>query len=405
VFHLRRARAACVTVQCAARSFAARSALQWLREEAAWRAAAATTLQATVRRRAGARCAAAVRELAHLAAVAELHQAARFVQDLVRFKQLIARRIAAANKLAGVVRTIAAVQRLARIKVAVLKLQSRLRAARMRARVYAWRPELRDICARAAKAREAGMRDPSLWLCNRQKIALDTLLKTDVLTDVLRAVSSLEMFTLIAPYVCERMVAEGAVPVLFKFFKTANSSVPSKKAVGHGLRALRNITTHPQLRAALCEQPNALSVLADLIMNNYREKANHTLLWDTLSLLTSLMCDGPSTWRQQTRARKEGNECIKRLEGVLNMLSRTALKEGGPNGRPSMGPGAKGAMGAAASRRPAPAARTAAAGRKAAPTAGKAAAAGGKAKVTGPVDLAPKCIGLLKAILAAVPQS
>ena len=54
--------------------------------------------------------------------------------------------------------------------------------------------------------------DPSLWLCNRTNVALKTLLTSKVLGDVLRAVSSLEMFTLIAPHVCERMVAEGAVP-------------------------------------------------------------------------------------------------------------------------------------------------------------------------------------------------
>ena len=276
--------------------------------------------------------AAVLRKLAHLAAMAQFHQA-RFVQLFVRFRQRLAARVAAANQLAGVVRTLAAVQRLARIKLAVRRFQARPRARRA-ARVYAKRPELRAIAERAAKARAAALANPALWLCNRTNVALETLLTSKVMGEVLRAVSSLEMFTLIAPNVCERMVAEGAVPVLFHFLSTSNRSVPSQKMVGHGLRALLNIAKLPNLREALCaqaESTNCLAVLVELAQGYYRDKAHHAHLWDVLALLAELLLRGPADWRKRVLSRKDGAECVKRLESVLALLSRAALKEGGAN--------------------------------------------------------------------------
>ena len=75
---------------------------------------------------------------------------ARFVQNVVRFRQALAKRVAAANKIGGAARTIAAVQRLVRIKFAVKRLQARMRARRLRSRLYAKRPELRAIAQRCA---------------------------------------------------------------------------------------------------------------------------------------------------------------------------------------------------------------------------------------------------------------
>ena len=146
----------------------------------------------------------------------------------------------------------------------IRRIQARMRGRRTRCRVYKRMPRLAEIASRAEKARLAALADPSLWLCNRTNAALKTLLSSTVLGDVMRAVSSLEMFTLIAPYVCERMVAEGAVHVLLDSFARSNRSPPHLKVIGHGLRALLNIAKHEALRPSLHEHPDVVPALTDL---------------------------------------------------------------------------------------------------------------------------------------------
>ena len=173
-------------------------------------------------------------------------------------------------------------------------------------------------------------------------------LLSKVLGEVLRAVASLEMFTLIARNVCERMVDEGAVPVLFHLLATSNRSVPSQKVVGHGLRALLNIArcqradtgaaaaaasassapasaAPSSLCAAICAQPDGLVVLVDLAQGAYRDKANHGQLWDVLALLHELVLRGPAEWRESIASGHA--ECLKRLASVHALLARSAPKD------------------------------------------------------------------------------
>ena len=73
------------------------------------------------------------------------------------------------------------------------------------------------------------------------------------------------MFSLISPVVCSRMVTEGALPVLFKLVSTCNRSAPHQKIVSHALRVMLCIGRHAPLLPALWEQPEALSVLVELL--------------------------------------------------------------------------------------------------------------------------------------------
>jgi len=155
---------------------------------------------------------------------------------------------------------------------------------------------------------------------NRTNAALRTLLTSHNLGDVMRAVSSLEMFTLIAPYVCERMAAEGAVPVLFTLMKRSNRSVPHLKVVGHGLRALLNIAAHTDFRYALYAQPDLVPTLTELLQANYSKSASHGLLWDATALLAHITLNAPDGWAE-TVVRAHA-ECLKRLESVHAMLLR-----------------------------------------------------------------------------------
>ena len=393
---MRAMRLAATKLQTAARGGAARALAATLRAEAARRALAATALQCLVRRKIALASAAALRQLMHLANIALLHRMARFVQSFVRFRQALQRRVAAASKLGGFARTLASVRRLVRIKFAVRRLQARARARRLRSRIYAKRPELRAIAERCARAREAAIADPRLWLCNRTNVALHTLLSSKVLGEVLRAVASLEMFTLIAKNVCERMVAEGAVPVLFNLLSTSNRSVPSQKIVGHGLRALLNIAKcDPRLCEALTQQkdPDALVVLVDLAYGAHRDKANHGKLWDALALLSQLLTTGPASYRTQlAKGQANGSaECTKRLEFCLTRLQAAAPKDA-TNTRGAATGAATGARGSAA----APAARKAAVA-----PAVRAGRVGAKAVVSAE-ELGPKCIGSLRTILTAM---
>ena len=385
-------RRACGRLQSAGRGYAARRLARQLRAVATSRAAAAVAMQCWVRRKVATKHTHALREMAKIASLAMLHRAARLVQDVTRFRQLLQRRVRAARHIASVAKTTAAVRRLGRIKIAVRRLQAMSRARMVRAMEYARRPELAEIAARAARARAAGLADPSLWLCNRTNVALGTLLKSENLGEVLRAVSSLEMFTMIARNVCVRMVDEGAIPVLFGLLASCNSSVPHQKIIGHGLRALTNIAKLANLRAPICEQPGSLSTLIDLAQG-YRDKAAHTRLWDVLQLLCELVLRGPAEWKAKVVTSRKGAELLKRLDGLHGLLSRAALKEGGPT-----------ANSAAGSR------RTSTVPTKPPPAKGGAVAKGGAAAKGGapvkgkaaPMELAPKCIGALKALLASM---
>ena len=98
------------------------------------------------------------------------------------------------------------------------------------------------------------------------------------------------------------------------------------------------------------------------------------------------------SWRDKVVASSNGADCIKRLEGLHGLLSRAVLKESGnaPAGNRRVSTAPSGAAKAKAG--------PAKAGGKAA-----AAGVGGKAAPSvAPVELAPKCVGALKAILAAL---
>jgi len=189
-----------------------------------------------------------------------LHAKARLLQAFTRRRHALARRHRAATRVAATHRRNAAVRRLGLAFFLIRRLQARVRARRTRARMYLRCPELEGVARRAAKAHANALANPALWLCNRTNSALETLLTSKNLAAVMRAVASLEMFTLIARPVCERMVAEGAVPAIYEVISTCNRSEPHQKVVGLALRTLRNLAAHPALLGALWCDPTTGAV-------------------------------------------------------------------------------------------------------------------------------------------------
>jgi len=252
-----------VRLQAGARRRVARHEMHRLREArrvALERAAAATALQCAARRLAARRHLAALQAFAQAGKLALLHAKASLLQAFTRRRQALARRHRAATRVAATHRRNAAVRRLALVWFLIRRLQARVRARRTRARIYRRCPELEGVARRAAKAHANALANPALWLCNRTNSALETLLTSKNLAAVMRAVASLEMFTLIARPVCERMVAEGAVPAIYEVISTCNRSEPHQKVVGLALRTLRNLAAHPALLGALWCDPTTGAV-------------------------------------------------------------------------------------------------------------------------------------------------
>ena len=215
------------------------------------------------------------------------------------------------------------------------------------------------------------------------------------------------MFTLIAPYVCERMVGEGAVPQLFHLLATCNRSAPHQKIVGHGLRALLNIAKHAPLREALYARPDALPILVELVQGNYRDKACHGLLWDALAIVAELVLRGSDAWTQQLTTKSA--DCVKRIESVHALLSRqeAAAAKGGAS---KSGPpatlkaatlkGAKPPPPLQAKNGKAVGAPAKAGGKSGVGTAAGGRGGGGKAAPT--VELSTRCLVSLKEVLTAL---
>ena len=234
--------------------------LRAARRAATQRAAAATALQCAARRLAAQRHLAALQAFARAGALAMLHAKARLLQAFTRRRHALARRHRAATRVAATHRRNAAVRRLALVWFLIRRLQARVRARRTRAQMYRRCPELEGVARRVSKAHANALANPALWLCNRTNSALETLLTSKNLAAVMRAVASLEMFTLIARPVCERMVAEGAVPAIYEVISTCNRSEPHQKVVGLALRTLRNLAAHPALLGALWCDPTTGAV-------------------------------------------------------------------------------------------------------------------------------------------------
>jgi hypothetical protein len=129
-----------------------------------------------------------------------------------------------------------------------------------------------------------------------------------------------------------------------------------------------------------------MPILVEIVQGNYRDKASHGLLWDALALITELVLRGGE---EGTTGITKSAECVKRLEGVHALLCRQEA--------------------ASAKAAPAKPMATRNAPRAAPVTKGRPAAAPGKGGVPGKtgapsakaaVELAPKCIGALKHVLA-----
>ena len=326
---LRRCALACTRLQAAARRRASLVAFAELKR----RHFAAIAIQSAGRVALAIKQSHAIRKVMHLAALAKLHQCARLVQTRARFLTYRNCRRAAAAVIARRALTAITLRRRVRFVRVVVSLQAMLRARRTRSRVYRRHPELRNIAARAAEAYRKMLADPSLCLPARTKVALDILLTTKNLGQLLSALSSLEMFTLISPRVAAAMVEVGTVPVMLQLLQLCNRSLPHQKAVGHVLRILANIGRTPSLRDRVWEQREVVPTIVELAQN-YRE--HEQLLRESLVVMQQLLVTGPREWRAHVFQKMP--EFVKRLDSILALAKRKAdkmAKEQRPPNAPS----------------------------------------------------------------------
>jgi hypothetical protein len=344
--HFAQQRTACVRLQCYSRRIVAVQRRKQLVAHAA-ASAACLQLQSACRRRLATVRAHNVRQMAlhHAAEIATLHKSVRFLQQLWRYRLLSARRRAAARVLSARLRVTLAVRERKRRMQAILSVQSIQRGCVARKSCYKRHPHLRAVADRVIGAYRRMLADPSAWMGNRTSVALNvssrpphppltytrptlirlaqrlisrlraqTLLHSANLGHVLRAVASLEMFTLIAEHVCALMVLEGAVNVIFKLIRDCNRSTPHLKVVGHALRVLHNIGRHPRLLTSISQQTGAAVAVAKLAWD-FREKPD--LLSHTINVLEMLLL--PS--ELPVELAKQLAECKKKLESVIAKAS------------------------------------------------------------------------------------
>ena len=308
---------AAVAMQKAARCVAARRLFHHLQVSAH----AAIALQCAARLAKARKRAAAIRSISHLAALTKLHESAVFIQTMVRFHQYRLRRRQCSLIIGSRLLTMVWMRRRVRFVYTVMRLQSLARGRRTRSYAFKRRPELRFIFARLREAHRRMLENPSLCLGPRTNTALQTLLATRNLGQVLASLASLEMFTLISSRVAALMVAEGAIPVMLKLLRTCNRSLPHQKAVGHALRILANIGQTAPLLVKVWEQSDIVPTLVELAQS-YRE--NEVLLRETLVVLHKLLVSGPDEWRVKVAA--DMPEYRKRLEAVHALSLRRVVK-------------------------------------------------------------------------------
>ena len=245
----------------------------------------------------------------------KLLNSALLIQAFTRRRQALARIRRAAVAITGLLRRRGARRRLARACRAIHVLPALQRGRRMRARTHKRWPALIGMAERAEKSRLAAIADPQLCLGRRTHTALDTLLHSGNLGAVLKAVSSLEMFTLIARHVCELMVGAGALPVIHKLLATCNRSAPHQAIVQKGLRTLRNIGRHPQLAADIGAVDGLPAVLIEIAQGK-RDKPEE--LFDALRCVEIILSNQEVCVNVATTQ----PELTKRIGSILSLLQR-----------------------------------------------------------------------------------
>lgn len=154
-----------------------------------------------------------------------------------------------------------------KVRLGVVRAQSLARGRTVRHKLS---PEIlaRAICIERVNANARAA--PRLKLSNRTTAALDTLLKSENLSELMDAVCILEVATRLSEVCCILFVKASAPSVLFSLIRTCNRSLPHVKLLHGVLLTMSNVAEYDHLLQSIATHEGA-EVLLDLVQM-FRDK-------------------------------------------------------------------------------------------------------------------------------------
>jgi abnormal spindle-like microcephaly-associated protein len=123
---------------------------------------------------------------------------------------------------------------------------------------------------RIERANVRAKADPKLRLGNRTRTALDVLLKSTRLAEIMNAICTLEIATRLSGVCCASFVEAQAPDILFSLIRTCNRSLPHVELLHHILLTMSNVSQYDELMPSLATV-TGVEVYLDLVQM-FRDK-------------------------------------------------------------------------------------------------------------------------------------
>jgi abnormal spindle-like microcephaly-associated protein len=203
-------------------------------------------------------------------ATAEGHFVDRIAEKIQRtFRRFIYRRNLSRNidTCQRIIRGFLAKSKIARLKRGILVLQSICRGNSVR---ITRSKKVRNVARRIARANKRAIDEPEMKLGVRTFRALQVLQKSKKLSEIMKAMLTLEVSTRLSKRCCGSFAHARAPDILYGVVRTCNRSLPHIELLNHLLLTLRNVARHDELLEYVAS-PTSLDVLLDLVQM-FRDK-------------------------------------------------------------------------------------------------------------------------------------
>ena len=184
----------------------------------------------------------------------------------------------------------------------------------------------RAMARRIEKANRKAELEPQMKLGVRTSSALDTLQKSKRLSEVIRAIKTLEVSTRLSEKCCRAFATADAPEILYALIRTCNRSLPHIELLHYVLLTLSNVARYPYLMPSVATD-DSLEVLMDLTQM-FRDKENIFCL--SIALLERVVF---SNTKLLDMCRSAENN--KRLKGIHALCKR---RQKMARGAPQAGP-------------------------------------------------------------------
>eukprot|EP00586_Coscinodiscus_wailesii_P008644 CAMPEP_0172523860 /NCGR_PEP_ID=MMETSP1066-20121228/293879_1 /TAXON_ID=671091 /ORGANISM="Coscinodiscus wailesii, Strain CCMP2513" /LENGTH=470 /DNA_ID=CAMNT_0013306955 /DNA_START=3300 /DNA_END=4709 /DNA_ORIENTATION=- len=203
-------------------------------------------------------------------------------------------------------------RRVNKIKTGIVSIQSRFRGQRVR------KQRSRRVAKAAMKILKANQKaklNPKLRLGVRTTYALKILQRSKRLTEIIRAVSILEISTRLSINCCAAFVQARAPEILYALVRTCNRSLPHIELLHYVLLTLTNVAVHRKFIQGVASG-NAIDILMDMIQM-FRDKE---FIFCLAIQLIETFCIND----RRLLAKCGSKENVKRLKGIRAIFLRQA---------------------------------------------------------------------------------